>query len=156
MELDPSKPIPPSLDKAICHVISIKMKQSTKLNNSPAINVSPSASATKRNPDSFEKNSIQSNEANYCNRMKQSTDIIKLIPGDSPDAFAAQTAAVAKSVDEEMRENIMNRVNSNTTIHANYYIIIILTSINQCYIICCESCECACMTFTLSLIFISS
>ena len=34
MELDPSKPIPPSLDKAICHVISIKMKQSTLLNNS--------------------------------------------------------------------------------------------------------------------------
>ena len=120
MELDPSKPIPPSLDKAICHVISIKMKQSTKLNNSPAINVSPSASATKRNPDSFEKNSIQSNEANYCNRTKQSTDIVKLIPGDSPDAFAAQTAAGAKSVDEEMRENIMNRVNSNTTIPANY------------------------------------
>ena len=102
MQLDPSKPIPPSLDKAICHVISIKMKQSTKLNNSPAINVSPSASAMKRNPDSFEKNSIQSNEANYCIRTKQSTDI-KLIPDDSPDAFAAQTAAVVKSV-EEMRE----------------------------------------------------
>ena len=57
----------------------------------------------------------------YCNQTKQSTDIIKLIPDDSPDAFAAQTAAVAKSVDEEMtRENIMNRVNSNTTMPANY------------------------------------
>ena len=52
----------------------------------------------------------------YCNRTKQSTEIIKLIPDDSPDAFAAQTAAVANSVDEEMRENIMNRVNSNTSI----------------------------------------
>ena len=106
MELDPSKPIPPSMNKAICHVISIKMKQSTLLTNSvqlssggPAIHVSPSASGTKRNPDSFEKDNIQSNKAKYCNQTKQSTDIIKLIADDSPDAFAAQTAAVAKSVE---------------------------------------------------------
>ena len=71
MELDPSKPLPP-MNKAICHVISIKMKQSTLLTNSvqlssggPAIHVSPSASGTKRNPDSFEKNNIQPNKAKY-------------------------------------------------------------------------------------------
>ena len=69
----------------------------------PVINVSPSASATKKNPDSFEKNNIQSNEAKYILQSNET-----------------RTAAVAKSVDEEMRENIMNQVNSNTTILANY------------------------------------
>ena len=120
MELDPSKPIPPSLDKSICHVISIKMKQSTFLNNSVQFSSGGPQPLTLAQVQAPRKEIQIALKRTIYNRTKQSTDIIKLIPDDSPDLFAAQTAAVAKSVDEEMRENIMNRVNSNTTIPANY------------------------------------
>ena len=109
MELDPSKPIPPSLDKAICHVISIKMKQSTLLNNSVQFSSGGPQPLTLAQMQTPRKEIQIASKRTIYNRTKQSTDIIKLITGDSPDAFAAQTAAVAKSVDEEiMRENIMN------------------------------------------------
>ena len=120
MQLDPHKPIPPSLDKAICHVISIKMKQSTLLNNSVQFNSGGPQPLTLA-PVQVPRKEIQvASKRTIYNRTKQSTDIIKLIAGNSPDAFAAQTAAVVKGVDEEMRKNITNRVNSNMTIPANY------------------------------------
>ena len=112
MKLDPSKPI--------CHVISIKMKQSTLLNNSVQFSSGGPQPLTLTPVQVPRKETQVASKRTTYTRTKQSTDIIKLIAGDSPDAFAAQTAAVVKSVDKEMRENIMNRVNSTTTIPANY------------------------------------
>ena len=120
MELDPSKPIPPSLDKAICHVISIKMKQSTLLNNSVQFS-SGGPQPLRLTPVQVPRKETQvALKRTIFNQTKQSIDIIKLIAGDSPDVFAAQTAAIVKSVDEEMRENIMNQVNLTATIPANH------------------------------------
>ena len=113
MELDPSNPIPPSLDKAT-YVISIKMKQSTLLNNSVQFS-SGGPQPLPLTPVQMPRKETQvASKRTIHNRTKQSTVIINLIAGDSPGAFAAQTAAVEKSA-EERRENILNGVDYGHT-----------------------------------------
>ena len=120
MSLDPSKPIPPSLDKAVCYIISIKMKQSTLLNKSVQFSNGGPQPITLTPVQVPRKEAQVASKRTIYNRTKQSTNIIKLISGDSPDAFAAQTAAIVENVDEEMRKNIMKRFNWTTTIPANH------------------------------------
>ena len=118
LNLDPTKPIPESVEKAISHVISIKMEQSKLLNRSVQFKTGGPQPLTLTPIAVPRKESNCASKRSINNRSKQLKDIICLSSGDANESFCAQTAHIVKTLDEVTREGIVGKLNIVTTIPA--------------------------------------
>ena len=115
LNLDPTKPIPESVEKAISHVISIKMEQSKLLNRSVQFKTGGPQPLTLTPIAVPRKESSCASKRSISNWSKQLKGIICL---SSNKSFCAQTAHIAKTLDEVTREGIVGKLNIVTTIPA--------------------------------------
>ena len=120
LSLDSTKPIPDSVEKAMSHVLAIKLEQSKLLNKSVQFKTGGPQPLTLTPITVPRTESNRACKRSISNRSKQLKDIICLSSGDGNESFTTQTAHIVKTVDEVSRESIIQKLNTTTTIPAEH------------------------------------
>ena len=116
MKLDCTKPIPPSVEKAISHVISLKVKHSQLPNNSIQINSGGPQLLTLTTIAVPRKETQDVTKRTVPSGTKQSKELLEMISGNSTQATATQASHLVQNFDECSRQQILNRFKSTVTI----------------------------------------
>ena len=106
MNLDESRPVPPEVEKALTHVMNIKMKQSPLPNNSVQLKTNSSAPLTVTPITFARKDSTTVTKKTVRYRTKESMKLLKIISGGSADAVTHQTTHIVKSLELQEREKL--------------------------------------------------
>ena len=121
-QIDPSKPIPPHVEKMMSHLLTIKMDQSKLLNKSVQFSRGGPQPLTLTPVTLPRKESDCASKRTKYDRSKRIRDYIRLSSGDGDEAFTTQTAHVVKSLDETTRKSIVSNLNIKTTIPAEHVV----------------------------------
>ena len=111
-----TKPIPPSVEKAISHVISLKVKHSQLPNNSIQINTGGPQPLTLTTIALPRKETQDVTKRRVRSRTKQSKELLEMISGNSTQTTATQASHLVQSFDECSRQQILNSFKSTVTI----------------------------------------
>ena len=112
MNLDVSKSIPPDVEKAVAHVMNIKMLKSAdksvklKSGSGPPITLLP-VTAPLKDSTSVSKRTLR-------NRSKECQNVISMISGGSFEATTGQTSHMVKSFESKVRDDIISRIGAST------------------------------------------
>ena len=120
MKLDPSKPIPASVERALSHVVGIKMDQSHLINKSVQFSTGGPQPLTLTPVQVPRKKSHSVSKRTLRNRTNLSKDIIQLIAGDNEEAFSVQATNIVGSFDEITRKKVIDKLKVTTTIPAEH------------------------------------
>ena len=96
LSLDASKPIPQDVEKAISHVMAIKMSQSTLANHSIKLQTSGPQPLTLTPITVAKKESQSVSKRTLRARTKQYKDVLEMISGSSSEAISTQTTHIVK------------------------------------------------------------
>ena len=105
-----------SIEKAVSHVISIKMKQSILPNKSIKIDTGGSQNMPSTPITTARKESHMNTSRTLRARTKQTKDIMGMIAGNSCNAVSTQSAHLVKSLDTSPREEILKSINYIVTV----------------------------------------
>ena len=107
LNLDPNKPVPSSVEKALSHVLSIKMRQSELPNKTVMLETAGRQLLTVVTPIAVAvKDSQIVAPRTVRSRTKQFKEIMQIIFGSSSEALTTQASHVIKSFDTDSREAI--------------------------------------------------
>ena len=131
MKLDSVKQIPPSVEKAISHVINLKVKNSTLPNNSIQIRsgghqpliLTPIAVARKESQE-VTKRTLRL-------RTRQSKELLETISGKSTQATSTQASHLVQSFDECSREEITKSFKAIITVPPDH-VAAMKSTLNPC------------------------
>ena len=120
MKLDSVKRIPPSVEKAIPHVINLKVKNSTLPNNSIQISSGGPQPLTSTSIAVARKESQEVTKRTVRLRTRQSKELLEMISGKNTQATSTQASHLVHCFEECSREEIIKSFKATITVPTDH------------------------------------